>query len=148
MILGPVDILSRVVRPEKYPTLLGSSQRDRVASWKGFIVESKRKARGVAQRQELARGTAGPASSSSAASLAKRLTPGFSASTENRDKAQAKPELLPSAEYLAGVSDHRFFTSYHFVFVPVSSQIRFIETPNIDSPCFLIAPSLEKLWLP
>lgn len=41
-------LTSQVVRPEKYPTLLGLSQRDRVASWKGFIVEGKRKARGLA----------------------------------------------------------------------------------------------------
>ena len=41
------------------------------------------------------------------------------------------------------MSDHSFFTNYHFVLV--SSQIRFIEIPNIEPPCFLIASSLEKL---
>lgn len=33
LLLGPVDVLSQVVRPGNYPALLGSSQRDRVASW-------------------------------------------------------------------------------------------------------------------
>ena len=51
--------------------------------------------------------------------------------------------MLPSTEYLARMSDHSFFTNYHFVLV--SSQIRFIEIPNIEPPCFLIAFSLEKL---
>lgn len=139
MILGAVDVLSQVVRPGNYPALLGSSQRHRVASWKGFVVEGRGK-RGVALNQSRP-GSLGPVSSCSAASPTERRKPGFSENTEQGDKAQTEPELLPSAENLA-----HSFTSYRFVLV--SSQIRLIEIPNIESPYFLIVSSLEKLWLP